>query len=126
MIAMFRIDTPTPHTQAKFLSGGNIQKIILAREIDACRGVLIAAYPSRGLDVGATEYIRTQMIEQSASGTAILLLSEDLEELLTVADKIAVLYEGRIMGVLPSNEADTERLGMMMSGLQADDVVGRA
>jgi len=127
MIDMFRIDTPTPHTQAKFLSGGNIQKIILAREIDACRGLLIAAYPSRGLDVGATEYIRTQMIEQSASGTAILLLSEDLEELRTVADKIAVLYEGKIMGILPSSEADTEKLGMMMAGLQADEeAVGRA
>ena len=118
MIESFRIDTPTPHTHAKFLSGGNIQKIILAREIDACRGVLIAAYPSRGLDVGATEDVRSQMIEQSESGTAILLISEDLEELLTVADRIAVLYEGRVMGILPSGEADIEKLGMMMAGME--------
>jgi simple sugar transport system ATP-binding protein len=120
MIELFRIDTPTPHMHAKFLSGGNIQKTILAREIDACRGLLIAAYPSRGLDVGATEFVRNQMIEQSESGTAILLISEDLEELLTVADRIAVLFEGKIMGVLPSNEADTERLGMMMAGLSVE------
>ncbi len=118
MIDAFRIDTPTPQTHAKFLSGGNVQKIILAREIDACRGLLVAAYPSRGLDVGATEYVRNQMIEQSKSGgKAVLLISEDLEELMTVADQIAVLYEGRIMGTLTCKEADTEKLGMMMAGL---------
>jgi ABC-type uncharacterized transport system ATPase subunit len=121
MIDRFCIDTPTPHTHAKFLSGGNIQKTILAREIDACRGLLIAAYPSRGLDVGAREYVRNRMIEQSESGTAILLISEDLEELLTVADKIAVIYEGEIMGIVPSKEADTERLGMMIAGLKEDE-----
>ena len=118
MIEFFRIDTPTPQTHAKFLSGGNIQKIILAREIDACRGLLIAAYPSRGLDVGATEFVRNQMIEQAEAGTAILLISEDLEELVTVADNIAVLFEGQIMGIRSSEEADSEKLGMMMAGLK--------
>ena len=118
MIDAFRIDTPTPQTLAKFLSGGNVQKIILAREIDACRGLLVAAYPSRGLDVGATEYVRNQMIEQSKSGKAVLLISEDLEELMTVADQIAVLYEGRIMGILSCRDADTEKLGMMMAGIE--------
>jgi simple sugar transport system ATP-binding protein len=118
MIDAFRIDTPTPHTHAKFLSGGNVQKIILAREIDACRGLLVAAYPSRGLDVGATEYVRNQMIQQSESGKAVLLISEDLEELMTVADNIAVLYEGRIMGILTCKDADTEKLGMMMAGIE--------
>jgi ABC-type uncharacterized transport system ATPase subunit len=121
MIDMFRIDTPTPHTHAKFLSGGNIQKTIVAREIDACRGLLVAAYPSRGLDVGATEFVRKQMIAQSEAGTAILLVSEDLEELVTVADKIAVLFEGNIMGILPSGEANTERLGMMMAGVKVEE-----
>jgi simple sugar transport system ATP-binding protein len=117
MIDLFSITTPTPHTHVKFLSGGNIQKTILAREIDACRGLLIAAYPSRGLDVGATEFVRSQMIAQSEAGTAVLLISEDLEELVSVADKIAVLFEGRIMGILPSEEAETERIGMMMAGV---------
>jgi ABC-type uncharacterized transport system ATPase subunit len=123
MIELFGIDTPTPQTQAKFLSGGNIQKTILAREIDACRGLLIAANPSRGLDVGATEFVRKQMIEQSGAGAAILLVSEDLEELLMVSDKIAVLFEGKIMGILPADEADTQRLGMMMAGLKAEEAV---
>ncbi len=118
MIDAYRIDTPAPHTHSKFLSGGNVQKIILAREIDACRGLLIAAYPSRGLDVGATEYVRNQMIEQSESGKAVLLISEDMEELMTVADRVAVLYEGRIMGILTCKEADTEKLGMMMAGIE--------
>lgn len=121
MIDLFRIDTPTPQTQAKFLSGGNIQKTILAREIDACRGLLIAAYPTRGLDVGATEFVRKQIIGQSAAGAAILLVSEDLEELLMVADKIAVLFEGQIMGILPSHAASAERLGMMMAGVKAEE-----
>ncbi|MBW2410505.1 MAG: ABC transporter ATP-binding protein [Deltaproteobacteria bacterium] len=118
MIDLFSIATPTPQTHVKFLSGGNIQKTILAREIDACRGLLIAAYPARGLDVGATEFVRNQMIAQSEAGTAVLLISEDLEELVSVADKIAVLFEGRIMGILPSEEADIERLGMMMAGVE--------
>jgi simple sugar transport system ATP-binding protein len=117
MIDLFSIATPTPQTHVKFLSGGNIQKTILAREIDACRGLLIAAYPSRGLDVGATEFVRNQMIAQSEDGTAVLLISEDLEELISVADKIAVLFEGRIMGILPSDAADIERMGMMMAGV---------
>lgn len=118
MIDLFSIATPTPHTHVKFLSGGNIQKTILAREIDACRGLLIAAYPSRGLDVGATEFVRNQMIDQSDAGTAVLLISEDLEELVSVADRIAVLFEGRIMGILPSDQADIEKLGMMMAGAE--------
>ncbi len=122
MIDAFRIDTPTPQTHSKFLSGGNIQKIILAREIDACRGLLVAAYPSRGLDVSATEYVRTQMIEQSESGKAVLLISEDLEELMSVADNIAVLYEGHIMGFLTCREADTEKLGMLMAGIKENSI----
>jgi simple sugar transport system ATP-binding protein len=120
MIDLFSITTPTPQTHVKFLSGGNIQKTILAREIDACRGLLIAAYPSRGLDVGATEFVRNQMIAQSETGTAVLLISEDLEELVSVADKIGVLYEGRIMGILPSEDAETERIGMMMAGVEGE------
>jgi simple sugar transport system ATP-binding protein len=118
MIDLFSIATPTPQTHVKFLSGGNIQKTILAREIDACRGLLIAAYPSRGLDVGATEFVRNQMIAQSEAGTAVLLISEDLEELVSVTDKIAVFFEGRIMGILPSDEADIEKMGMMMAGVE--------
>ncbi len=116
MIQAFRIATPTPQTQVKFLSGGNLQKVILAREVDACGGVMLAVDPTRGLDVGATEYIRGLLLEQRSQGTAVLLISEDLEELLSIADNIAVLFEGRIMGVEPAAEADIEHLGLMMAG----------
>ncbi len=116
MIQAFRIATPSPQTQVKFLSGGNLQKVILAREVEACGGVMVAVDPTRGLDVGATEYIRSLLLEQRAKGTAILLISEDLEELLSLADRIAVLFEGRVMGVVEAEHADIEHLGLMMAG----------
>jgi len=118
LISSFSIDTPGPQTEVKYLSGGNIQKTILAREIDACRGLLVAGYPSRGLDVGATEAVRKKLIEQRDSGIAVLLISEDLEELLSVADRIAVLFEGRVMGILDRDRADIQTLGLMMAGIQ--------
>jgi simple sugar transport system ATP-binding protein len=117
MIQLFQIATPKASTRVKFLSGGNIQKTILAREIDACVGLLVAVYPSRGLDVGATEAVRRRLIEQRDAGRAVLLISEDLEELTSVADKIAVLYEGKIMGIMTPDEADIEKIGLMMAGV---------
>jgi general nucleoside transport system ATP-binding protein len=119
MIEVFQISTPSPQTFVKFLSGGNIQKTILAREIDACAGLLVAVYPSRGLDVGATEAVRQRLLEQRDAERAVLLISEDLDELRSVADQIAVLYEGRVIGCLPSAEADIETLGLMMAGMSA-------
>ena len=116
MIDAFRIATPSPHTQVKFLSGGNLQKTILAREITACGGLLVAVHPTRGLDVGATEAVRRMLLAERAKGTAILLISEDLEELLAVADRIAVIFEGRIMGILPAAQAGIETLGLLMAG----------
>ncbi len=120
MIDAFRIATPAPHTHVKFLSGGNIQKTILAREIDACGGILVAAYPSRGLDVGATEAVRKEIVSQRDQGRAVLMVSEDLEELFTVADRIAVLFEGQVMGEVSSESADIESLGLMMAGVPQD------
>ncbi|MFW5711768.1 MAG: ABC transporter ATP-binding protein [Spirochaetota bacterium] len=117
MIDAFKISTPTPATHVKFLSGGNIQKTILAREINSCGGVLIAAYPSRGLDVGATEAVRKEIVKQRDCGNGVLLVSEDLDELLSVADKIAVMFEGQIMGEVDSAEADVEMIGLMMAGV---------
>jgi general nucleoside transport system ATP-binding protein len=116
MIELFQIATPTPQTYVKFLSGGNVQKTILAREIDACAELLVAVYPSRGLDVGATEAVRQRLIEQQEADRAVLLISEDLDELLSVADRVTVLYEGRVMGTVPAEAADVEMLGMMMAG----------
>ncbi len=116
LIEAFRIVTPGPETPVKLLSGGNQQRAVLAREITAGRGILIAVHPTRGLDVGATESVRRTLLEQRDQGAAILLISEDLDELLQLADRIAVLFEGRIIGIVPAEEADTERLGLMMAG----------
>ncbi|MGC9399294.1 MAG: ABC transporter ATP-binding protein [Anaerolineae bacterium] len=120
LITTFNIKTPTPQTPVKFLSGGNIQKAILARELDACDGLLVAVYPSRGLDVGATEAVRKLLLRERDAGKAVLLISEDLQELMTIADRIAVLYEGRVMGVVSAEEADIEQLGLMMLGTEKE------
>lgn len=121
MISSFMISTPAPYTSVKFLSGGNIQKTILAREIGACSTLLIAAYPARGLDVGATESVRKEMIEERDGGKGVLLVSEDLDELMSVSDRIAVMNEGRIMGIVDSAEADIESLGLMMAGVPMEE-----
>ncbi len=116
MIDAFRISTPSPHTQVKYLSGGNLQKTILAREITACGGLLVAVHPTRGLDVGATEAVRRTLLQERGQGKAVLLISEDLDELLAISDRIAVMYEGELMGVVAAAEADKEALGLMMAG----------
>ena len=118
MISVFNISTPSTQTHVKFLSGGNIQKTILAREIEACGDLLVAAYPSRGLDVGATEAIRTEIVNQRDEGRAVLLVSEDLEELMSISDRIAVMFEGRIIGILDAADYDIEKIGLMMAGIK--------
>ena len=122
LIEVFTIKTPSQDTRVKFLSGGNIQKTILAREIDSCGGILIAVYPSRGLDVGATEAVRQNLIKQRDKGNAVLLVSEELEELMMVADRIAVMFEGRIMDTVDAKNASIENLGMLMAGVQGGQV----
>jgi simple sugar transport system ATP-binding protein len=116
LIDVFDIATPGPETQVKFLSGGNLQKAILARELTACEGLLVAVHPTRGLDVGATESVRELLLQQRDAGTAVLLISEDLDELLEISDRIAVMFEGEIVGVIPAEEADIETVGLMMAG----------
>ena len=116
LIGLFDIATPTVKTQVKLLSGGNLQKTILAREITAGRGLIVAVHPTHGLDIGATETVHRTLLEQRETGTAILLISEDLDELLVLSDRIAVIYEGHIMGILDTAEADVEELGLMMAG----------
>jgi simple sugar transport system ATP-binding protein len=122
LIEVFTIKTPNQDTSVKFLSGGSIQKTILAREIDSCGGILIAVYPSRGLDVGATEAVRQNIIKQRDKGNAVLLVSEELEELLMVADRIAVMFEGRIMDIVNAADATTEELGMLMAGVERRNI----
>jgi simple sugar transport system ATP-binding protein len=116
LIESFDIATPGPETSVKFLSGGNLQKTILARELTACGGLLVAVHPTRGLDVGATEAVRRLLLEQRNRGNAVLLISEDLDELLAVSDRIAVMFEGQIVDVVPAADADVAALGLMMAG----------
>jgi len=116
LIAGFDIATPGPETRVKFLSGGNLQKAILARELTACQGLLVAVHPTRGLDVGATESVRDLLLRQRERGTAVLLISEDLDELLEVSDRIGVVFEGEIVGVVPVEEAEIDTIGLMMAG----------
>ena len=108
-----------PDDVIRTLSGGNMQKVILARVLERNPVVLVVAQPTRGLDVGATEYVRQKLLEQRARGAAILLISEDLDEILELSDRIAVIYEGEIMGVVPP-DVDIERLGLLMSGVRQE------
>ncbi|HEY58218.1 MAG TPA: ABC transporter ATP-binding protein [Anaerolineae bacterium] len=117
LIHDFRIKTPSLRTLVKSLSGGNIQKIVLARELARQPRVIVAAQPTRGLDIGATEYVREQLLEQRRQGVAVLLISEDLDEILALSDRIAVMYEGRVMDVLPNENVSPERLGLLMAGV---------
>jgi general nucleoside transport system ATP-binding protein len=116
LINQFQIKA-RPTDKARTLSGGNLQKVLLARVLANHPEVIIAPQPTRGLDVGATEYVHQQLLEQRERGAAVLLISEDLDEIMALSDRIAVMYEGEIVGVLPVGEADIERLGLMMSGV---------
>ena len=117
LVRNFRVKTPSIETPTKSLSGGNIQKLILARELARDPKVLVAAQPTRGVDIGATEYIHQRLLDQRAQGTATLLISEDLDEVLALSDRIAVLYEGRIMDIVRREETNAEELGLLMAGV---------
>jgi ABC-type uncharacterized transport system ATPase subunit len=116
LIQRFSIDTASPQTPARQLSGGNIQKVLLARELSSRPLVLVASSPTSGLDVGATDTVRGLLLEAARDGVGILLISEDLDEIVALADRIAVLYNGRITGVVERRHADIEQLGLMMAG----------
>src|SRR5680860_1155767 len=117
LIKQFNIMVPRENDPIKFLSGGNLQKLILAREIREEPALLIAVHPSRGLDVGATEFIRKKLLEERDQGVAVLLISEDLEELLMISDRIGVIYEGEIEGIVDIDSADINEIGLMMAGV---------
>ncbi len=126
LIKDFNVKTPSLDTPIKNLSGGNIQKAIMARELSREPQVLIAAQPSRGVDIGATEYIHQRLLQQRAAGKAILLISEDLDEVLALSDRIAVIYEGQITGVVRRDQATVEQLGLMMAGVPMHEALGSA
>ena len=106
---------------ARAYSGGNAQKLIVARELERDPKVLVLAQPTRGVDIGAIEFIHQQIVRARDMGLAVLLISADLNEILSLSDRIAVMFEGRIMGELPASEADAETLGLMMAGRRREE-----
>jgi ABC-type uncharacterized transport system ATPase subunit len=116
LIKRYRIAAPGPQAPVRLLSGGNLQKVVLAREFSGKPKVLVAASPTRGLDVGAIESVHTYLNEAAANGVGVLLLSEDLDEILTLADRIVVVYEGRIVGETTRAQANVEEIGLQMAG----------
>ncbi|MCR4425304.1 MAG: ABC transporter ATP-binding protein [Firmicutes bacterium] len=116
LIAEFDVRTPDEDVLAKSLSGGNQQKVIVARELSRDPELIIAAQPTRGLDVGAIEFVHRRLVEARDAGKAVLLVSLELDEILALADRIAVMYEGEIVGVMDAKDATEEQIGLMMAG----------
>ena len=126
LIGEYDIRTPDERTPARALSGGNQQKVIVAREVAGDPDLLIATQPTRGLDVGAIEFIHRKLIEQRDSGKAVLLYSLELDEIMNLSDRIAVMYEGRIVGILDPRKTDEQEIGLLMSGGRASGGGGSA
>ena len=115
----FDIRCPGVNVAAGSLSGGNIQKVIRARELNRKPKFLVAVYPIRGLDLGAAQFIHEQLLAFRAKGYGVLLISEELDEILQLSDRIAGIFKGNIQAVLRKGEATKERLGVLMAGVQS-------
>ena len=122
LVAQFDVRTPGVNVPVSNLSGGNQQKVIVAREFNRPIKLLIASQPTRGLDVGSIEYIHGQIIAKRDQGAGILLVSSELDEIMDLADRVAVMYQGRIMAVVPAESVTREQLGLLMAGVPADEV----
>ena len=120
LVEQFDVRTPSVFNEAANLSGGNQQKVIVAREFSRPIKLLVAAQPTRGLDVGSIEYIHRRVVEKRDEGAAVLIVSTELDEVLALGDRIAVMYHGKIVAILDSAEATPERLGLYMGGALAD------
>ena len=120
LVERYSVKTPRLETLTQNLSGGNIQKVVIAREFSCGAEVLVVSQPTRGIDVGAAEYVHEQLLSQRAAGAAVLLISEDLDEVLQMSDRVIVIFRGQIMGQLPRSEATAMRVGRLMMGLKAE------
>jgi simple sugar transport system ATP-binding protein len=120
MIRRYDVKTPGPDVPARQLSGGNLQKVVLAREFSSKPRVLVAAAPTRGLDIGAIETVHGYLRDAAAGNVAVLMISEDLDEVLTLSDRIAVMYEGAIVGEVDARSATVEELGLLMAGVKSE------
>jgi simple sugar transport system ATP-binding protein len=119
LVKQFDVRTPSIYTHAGNLSGGNKQKVIVAREFSRPVKLLIANQPTRGIDVGSIEFIHKQIVAQRDAGVAVLLVSAELDEVLSLSDRVAVMFDGRIVKTLPIEEATRERVGLLMAGSEA-------
>lgn len=120
-IAEYDVRTPSEYVLAAKLSGGNQQKLIVAREFSRPSKLVVAAQPTRGLDVGSIEFIHQRLIEQRDAGSGILLVSVELDEIMSLSDRIAVLYQGKIIGTVPASQATREGLGLLMAGVHKEE-----
>jgi simple sugar transport system ATP-binding protein len=117
IVSDYGVAAPTPQVRARTLSGGNLQKLILARVLSRRPRLVIANLPSQGLDVGATEFVQNKLMEAKKNKAAVLLISEDLDEILSLSDWVAPIYEGKLMGITCGAETSHESAGAMMAGL---------
>ncbi len=122
LIEQFDISAPGTEAPVKALSGGNQQKLIVAREVSKEPVFIIAAQPTRGVDVASTEYIRNYLVKLRNEGKAVLLVSADLDEVLQLSDRMGIIYEGEFMGVVKPEEVNTEEIGMMMGGIRYEEI----
>jgi ABC-type uncharacterized transport system ATPase subunit len=120
LIGNFDIRTPGAATSAGSLSGGNQQKVIVAREFSRPIKLLIASQPTRGLDVGSIEYIHNRILEKRSEGTAVLLVSPELDEILELSDRIAVMFRGKIIDIVDAEGATREQIGLLMAGVTSE------
>ncbi|WP_163971315.1 ABC transporter ATP-binding protein [Oceanobacillus halotolerans] len=124
LIEEYDVRTPSPYTPARALSGGNQQKAIISREVDRSPDLLIAAQPTRGLDVGAIEFIHKKLIEERDKGRAVLLISFELDEILDVSDRIAVIFDGQIVSEVKPEDTNEQELGLLMAGSKKEKAGG--
>ena len=116
LVGDYAVKTPSVDTPAGSLSGGNIQKMIIARELHTGPKVLLVAQPTRGVDIGAAEYIHERILAARTSGAAIIVISEDLDEVLGLSDRVVVMFDGNVQGVLAREDCTIDRLGLLMAG----------
>ena len=123
LVEAARVQTRSVFATAGQLSGGNQQRLVARREALAADRLLVAAHPTRGLDVNAAQEVRSTILDKRDGGCAVLLISDDLDEVLLMSDRIAVIYEGRIMGVFDAADADREHIGLLMGGHSITEAV---
>jgi simple sugar transport system ATP-binding protein len=121
LVKQYDVRTPNIYVNAGGLSGGNQQKVIVAREFSRPLQLIIASQPTRGLDVGSIEYIHSQIIKKRDEGTGVLLVSSELDEILALSDRIAVMYKGQIMDILDATKVNKEYLGLLMAGVHPSE-----